>query len=94
MKLETTRNYGLFETNHEQRPIIESHVKKLAENMKLVGFIPSKPIQCYRKGKKLVIVDGHHRLEAAKIAGCAIFYVIETQASQATMPSENSLVRG
>jgi hypothetical protein len=93
MKLETTKDYSLFEANPEQRPIMAGHARKISESMKLVGFIPSKPIQCYRKGKKLIVVDGHHRLEAAKLAGCEVYYVTESADSQNTMASENNLVK-
>ena len=50
MKLEKTTEYGKFITNQEQRPINTSHAKKIAENMADCGFIPSKPIQCYKDG--------------------------------------------
>lgn len=93
MKLEKTKNYKLFAHNNEQRPIDERHAKRIAENMGMVGFLPSKPIQCYRKNGKLVIVDGHHRFEAAKIALVDIFYVVENEASQQTMGAENLLVK-
>lgn len=93
MKLEKTNEYALFCCNQEQRPIDHAHVKRLAENMRLFGFMPSKPIQCYRKGGKLVVVDGHHRLEAAKAANVEVFYVVEAERCQQTMSSENYLVK-
>ena len=93
MKLEKTKDYSLFSTNHEQRPIDHCHVKRIGENIKHVGFLPSKPIQCYKKGAKLIVVDGHHRLEAAKSVGAEVFYVIESDRCQQTMAAENFLVK-
>lgn len=93
MKLEKTKDYGKFIHNHEQRPIDRLHAKRIAENMQQVGFIPSKPIQCYKKGTKLVVVDGHHRLKAAESIGLEVFYVVEAELSQQTMASENMLVK-
>jgi hypothetical protein len=93
MKIEKTKNYELFVKNDEQRPINVGHAKRLAANMVKYGFIPSKPIQAYRKGNKLVVVDGHHRLEAAKAANIPVCYVVEEKTSQDTMASENSLVK-
>lgn len=93
MKLETTKDYSKFTQNHEQRPINIKHAKMIAENMQHVGFLPSKPIQCYKQGSKLVVVDGHHRLEAAKAIGIPVFYVVEPQSCQQTMAAENMLVR-
>lgn len=92
MKLEKTADYSKFVTNDEQRPIKEKHVKKLVAAMQSMGFLPSKPIQCYRKNGKLVMVDGHHRFTAAKSLGIPVFYVVETEQCQDTMAAENSLV--
>jgi len=93
MKLETTNDYTKFVTNREQRPINTSHARKIAENMADCGFIPSKPIQCYKDGAKLVVVDGHHRLEAAKTAGVYLYYIVEPKQCQDSMAAENSLVK-
>ena len=93
MKLETTNDYSKFVTNKEQRKINPLHAKKIAQNMADCGFIPSKPIQCYKDGNKLVVVDGHHRLEAAKTAGIYLYYVVEPKQCQESMAVENSLVK-
>lgn len=93
MKLETTNNYAMFSRNQEQREIDTCHVKRLAESISLFGFLPSKPLQCYKKGQKLIVVDGHHRLEAAKLVKTSVFYVVESDRSQNTMGPENLLVK-
>lgn len=84
-KLETTGNYALFEANEEQRPITESHVKRLMESMKAFGFLSSKPLLCFRKSGKLIVVDGHHRLESASRLRIPVVYLVETQEAQKTM---------
>lgn len=93
MKIETTSDYGKFVSNHEQRPIDALHAKRIAQNMTLFGFLPSKPIQCYKKGQKYVVVDGHHRLEAAKSVGVPVCFVVESDRCQTTMAAENLLVK-
>lgn len=93
MKLQYTNNYGLFVPNDDQRKLDQNHAKRLAQSMSKVGFIPSKPIQCYKRGENLVIVDGHHRYEAAKAIGSTIYYVIEGQESQHMIAAENYLVK-
>lgn len=93
MKLLTTTNYGLFIANDDQRQLDKNHVKRLAQSMEKVGFIPSKPIQCYKRGEKLVKVDGHHRFHAAKALGIPIYYVIESEESQHMIAAENFLVK-
>ncbi len=93
MKLEKTKDYSLFIANDEQRPLDERHAKRIGESIDIFGFLPSKPVQCYRKGNKLVVVDGHHRLAGAKSVGAEVFYVVEEKVSQQTMAVENTLVK-
>jgi len=61
--------------------------------MSLYGFLKSKPIQCYRKNGKLVIVDGHHRLAAAMQLNIDVEVVIEGAKSQETMGPQNWIVK-
>lgn len=84
--LQISNNPLLFIPNHEQRPVNPMHVKRVASSMTKHGFLPSKPIQCYRRpDRKLVIVDGHHRYEAAKSLGLDFYYVVESEAAQGAM---------
>ena len=93
MKLQTTTNYGLFVSNDDQRKLDQNHVRRIAQSMAKVGYIPSKPIQCYKRGDKLVKVDGHHRFNAAMSLGIPIYYVIEGEESQHMIAAENFLVK-
>lgn len=93
LKLENTNNYDQFIGNDEQRVLDQKHVCKIAESIKVNGFLPSKPVQVYRKDNKLVIVDGHHRFEACKKIGAYFYYVVEHSACQSLMAVENKLVK-
>lgn len=85
--LQSSNNATLFVKNDEQRPINPLHVKRLATSMSKHGFLPSKPIQVYRrKDGKMIVVDGHHRLEAAKMLGVIFYYVVEEEVAQQSMP--------
>ena len=77
--LRATRDYALFHDHRNQQPMSNKHINRLAESMKKNGFFPSKPISFYRdpETKKLIIIDGHHRLRAAQIAGVEVFMVEE-----------------
>jgi hypothetical protein len=89
--LQSSNNPKLFISNQEQRPIYHRHVDALVSSMSRHGFFPSKPIQCYPNGNgKYTVVDGHHRLEAAKQLGCMFYYVVETKRSQDAMPDVNA----
>jgi hypothetical protein len=92
-RLEESNKYSQFLTNIEQRPIIDSHVKSLAAEMKLRGFLPSKPVQVMRDGNNYRVVDGHHRIAAAEMIGIKFWFVVEPAASQDTMAPVNTLVR-
>lgn len=92
--LQSTNNPKLFVVNSQQRPIIPSHVRDLKNSMDTFGFLPSKPIQCYRRDDgKLVIVDGHNRFAAASDLGISFYYVVEDEKSQLTIAPVNKLVR-
>lgn len=93
MKLENTTNYSLFQMNEEQRDMKHPKIKMIAGSMQKHGFRPSKPLQCYKKGRKLIIVDGHHRFLAAKSLGIPVFYVVEGDDAQETMAIVNQLVQ-
>lgn len=93
MNLQKSKAYDQFEENPHQRDLNLRHVQKLAGLMKKYGFLPSKPVQVYRRGKKLVIVDGHHRYQAAKSLGIEFYYVIESTAAQESMIDENVAVK-
>ena len=91
-KIEFSNRYTDFESNPEQRGIKNRHVSDIIESMRTFGFLPSKPIQCYKKGRKLVIIDGHHRYEAAKALGIELVYIIEPESNQATIGPVNVVV--
>lgn len=93
MKLLLTKNYEKFTKNNEQRNMDQKHVSKIAWSIKENGFMPSKPVQVYKEENKFIIVDGHHRFEAAKKLGRAFYYVIEPKACQSMMAVENKLVK-
>jgi hypothetical protein len=92
-RLETSKNYSAFIPNDEQRPIRDGHVKSLAGLMAEFGFLPSKPIQTVQRGTKYAVIDGHHRLAAAKSIGIPVFFVVEPESSAATMASVNAQVK-
>ena len=76
-KLQQTTNYKRFIDNPGQRSISEGLVDKLATYMGEVGFNPSKPITVQKtEDGSHVIIDGHHRLKAARIAGVPYYFVI------------------
>ncbi len=75
-KLESTKNYDLFEMHDTNRPIKDKPL--LLESMQKNGFIPSGAIHCYRNGNgKLKIIRGHHRFHYAQRLKLAVYYIID-----------------
>ncbi|MER3602326.1 MAG: hypothetical protein C4339_06410 [Nitrososphaerota archaeon] len=55
---------------HQRKPS-DFHVKRLAESMKRVGFVT--PLTCVRSAEgRLIVIDGQHRLLAAKMLGAKL----------------------
>jgi hypothetical protein len=92
-KLETSKDYDRFFKHQNQQPMSDSHVSKIADLMKRVGFFPSKPIQVCRYGDKFGIIDGHHRFAAARSLGIAIYYVVEESSHADLIGDQNVLQR-
>lgn len=92
-KLESTKDYNLFRFHKEQRPINPHHVKSLRQSMDKLGFLPSKPLQCIRNCTALILVDGHHRLEAARSLGLPVSYVVEENVDREAITLVNSKMK-
>jgi hypothetical protein len=91
-KIEQTTNYGLFTYHENQQPMSPVRVRRVIESMRSTGFWPSKPIGVYRSAGKLVIIDGHHRFEAAKTLGLPIIFVEEPKSHEHLIGVANSIV--
>ena len=89
--LKETLLYSCFVYNSEQRPVDVKHVKDLMGSMQTFGFLPSKPVQVYQEGKKLIIIDGHHRFVAAKNLQIPVIYVVEPKSNGDSMSCVNGL---
>jgi hypothetical protein len=92
-QLQYTEDLSAFVPHDHQQPMSAAHSKRIAESMGGGGFWPSKPVSCVRKGNKLVVVDGHHRLAAAKIANVGVYYVVEPVCRLEDIGDANVLVR-
>lgn len=86
-------NYEMFKPHGEQQKMAAPHVKRIKVSMTRNGFIKAKPIHCYRDGKFLRIIDGHHRLRAAQELGIPVYYVIGGEEDRDLIADENWAVR-
>lgn len=67
-----TSNLDAFKEIKGRRPINSIHVKNLIKSMEEFGYL-CRPLLV---NEKLEVVDGNHRLEAAKFLGIAIYFVV------------------
>lgn len=91
-KIQATRNYEMFNPNPLfQRKYNPNRVKLLERSMTRDGYWKAEPISVFRKNSKLYINTGHHRLDAAKAAGVAIYYIVEEEWPAERMVSEGAV---
>lgn len=81
-KLCSTKDYSRFVHSKENRPVVKNcrHIKDLMAKMREVGFLVSEPISVWKRpDRKLEVLNGQHRLEAAKKLGIEVWYVVEEE---------------
>lgn len=78
MKIQATTNYSIFRQFPGNRAIKEIHVKRLVASIQNDNDLASHPIIVDTQYR---VVDGQHRLEAAKRLKVPIFYIINEKAT-------------
>jgi hypothetical protein len=82
-----TKDYSIFKFRDDNRIINKSHVKNIANNMKVRGWEKGSYVVINKKGE---IIDGQHRVSAAMETGVSIQYILETTAGFETIRNLNS----
>ncbi len=72
--MEKTMNYSQFKLIEANRPLIEKHVRRLANSITSQNLLQYKPIQV---NAKMEVIDGQHRLRAAERLGVPIYYEVQ-----------------
>lgn len=72
--IEKTKNYDMFKMLPHNRPIVQSHVIRLAQSMTERPHLrPARPVLV---NEKLQVIDGQHRLKASELNGQEVFYMV------------------
>lgn len=71
MTIQSTKDYGIFKFRHDNRDIVLAHVDRLAKSIQLKNLLEFRPIEV---NAKMEVIDGQHRLHAAKKLGVPIYY--------------------
>ena len=69
--MKKTNNYSIFQYVNGNRDINPGHVRKLVQSISKQNLLEFNPIMV---GSDMVIIDGQHRLAAAKELGLPIYY--------------------
>ena len=85
-----TKDYSIFKFRNDNRIINKSHVRNIANNMKVRGWEKGSYVVINKKGE---IIDGQHRVSAAMETGVSIQYILETTAGFETIRNLNSRQR-
>ncbi len=85
-----TKNYGAFRTFKGNRPVNKQHVKNLMVSIMRQNLLAQNPIMV---NKDYEIIDGQHRLEAAKGLELPIYYIVVDEATLSTIHLLNANVR-
>lgn len=85
-----TKDYSIFKFRADNRIINENHVNKLVRKMKLKGWLTTSRVVINEKGE---LIDGQHRVKAARVAQVPVRYTIQKGASEDEITSMNELQR-
>lgn len=77
-KIEETINYEKFSTLNGNRTIVQNHLNNLVRSISRKNLLHVNPIVV---NKQFEVIDGQHRLAAAKQLKIAIYYVVENELS-------------
>lgn len=85
--MKKTTNYGQFKFAGENRNIDEAHVRKLKRSIEVENLLEFAPIIV---DDKLTVIDGQHRLQAAKELDVPIYYVVHKGGDFVSMTTLNT----
>ncbi len=83
-----TVNYDMFvfRSDNRQKGVDDNHVQCLIDSIKSNNMLELRPIQV---NSKMEIIDGQHRVKAAKALGLEIFYTVTPDANPLDIISLN-----
>ncbi len=83
----STKNYDMFSSFTSNREVDQKHVNSLVHKIQKKNLLHIRPMNV---DSKMRIIDGQHRLEAAKTLGVDIYYSISDHVSQEDIANLNS----
>lgn len=78
-----TKEYDTFHRDETNRPIDYAHLQRMKKSIKRKSFLPEHPITV---DANMNILDGQHRLQAAKELGVPIYYIVSATMTKEDVP--------
>ena len=72
--IQKTKDYEMFKFRDDNRPLSQPHLKALIDSIKSKNLLEMRPIQV---NAQFEVIDGQHRIAAAKALGVDIYYQVE-----------------
>lgn len=76
-EIKSTKDYFIFKKHESNRPLDPSNLKKIKASLQAKNLMKFKPILV---DGQMHVIDGQHRIEAAKILGIEVYYQINEEA--------------
>ncbi len=74
--IKSTEDYSVFKKNSSNRDIDQVNLKKIVNSIKIKNLLELRPLVV---NSNMEIIDGQHRLEAAKILSLAVYYTVRKE---------------
>lgn len=69
--MKETKDYNIFKKHPNNREIFHANLEKIKRSIQIKNLLEYRPIIV---DKKMQVIDGQHRLEAARQLGVPIYY--------------------
>ena len=86
-KIQTTSDYSVFKKINSNRDINKAHLKKLIASISIKNLLFLFPVIL---NENMEVVDGQHRIEAAKSLGVKLYYIVDGSITKADIALMNS----
>lgn len=86
-EIQRTKNYSIFKKKPENRDLDSRNLVNIVSSMRVRNLLMFNPILV---DGKMQVIDGQHRLEAAKQLGEEVFYVVDDLATDEEMVLMNN----
>jgi hypothetical protein len=80
--IKETKNHEMFKKHASNRPLVEENVKKIMKSIEIKNLLEYRPLLV---DEDFYVIDGQHRLEAAKRLNISVWYQTEKKSDVTDM---------